>query len=162
MKMFISSVTAGTFYLGLLVVNPPFQPVQTNCNYTFEGWLCRQMGETLMMGAQPVLAQNQPNWQEWLKKNPTYTTPSQTTPAQAVQRQILVYGRSTCSLTAQLRQDLQDRKVSYQYKDVDDPAINQEFWQILKRSGIHGRVGLPVVVSGGKVFVRPSLAQLEL
>lgn len=160
MNMLIVSATLGTtLYLGLLV-KPPIDQVQRNCSNTLEERLCRQIARTVLTGAQPVLAQDQPNWQEWLKKNPTYATPSQTTPAQAVQRQILVYGRSTCSLTAQLRQDLQDRKVSYQYKDVDDPAINQEFWQILKRSGIHSRVGLPVVVSGGKVFVRPSPAQL--
>lgn len=75
---------------------------------------------------------------------------------------ILVFGRDTCSRTTHMRQLLGGSKISYKYRDVDDPAINQQMWDMLRRYELKSNyVSLPVVYVKGNVFLNPSLEDVK-
>ncbi len=113
-----------------------------------------------------VLAQTQPNWQNWSQQNPTYPSGGPAPDpvkgsAPVSQTGILVYGRTSCGITTRMMQDLKARKIPYQFKNIDTPTARQEIYQLLIQGNLKvNSIPLPVVYVNGKVLLRPSVEQV--
>ncbi|MBD2691019.1 hypothetical protein [Anabaena catenula] len=75
---------------------------------------------------------------------------------------ILVFGRDTCSRTTYMRQQLGTNKIAFKYRNVDDPVVNNQMWNLLRRYELKSNyVSLPVVYVKGNVFLNPTLGDVK-
>ena len=60
---------------------------------------------------------------------------------------IIVYGRPGCSRTQSMRQQLSQKGITYQFKNVDNSSENQEMWSRVRGSNLSAgnKVILPIV-----------------
>ncbi|MDB9490636.1 hypothetical protein PN478_08890 [Dolichospermum circinale CS-534/05] len=77
------------------------------------------------------------------------------------QNVVIIYSKSQDKNTQRLIKGLQRRQISYQLKDLDTAAIEQEFWKLLGQNGITAKsVDLPIVYVSDKVMIKPSMEQV--
>lgn len=75
---------------------------------------------------------------------------------------ILVFGTDTCGRTTRMRQQLTNSKINYKYRNLDDPKIDKQMWNMLRRYELKSDyVSLPVVYVKGHVFLNPSLEDVK-
>jgi hypothetical protein len=75
---------------------------------------------------------------------------------------ILVFGTDTCGRTTRMRQQLTSSKITYKYRNLDDPNTNKQMWDMLGRYELpSNHVSLPVVYVKGNVFLNPSLGDIK-
>jgi hypothetical protein len=77
---------------------------------------------------------------------------------------IFVYGRMTCGWTTRALHGLQYRGLrnAVVFKDVDDENVSKEMWVYARSAGIKDdTVGLPVIVVGDEVMVRPDMNYVQ-
>jgi len=73
-------------------------------------------------------------------------------------RYVVVYGRDGCSLTAALRNELDNTGVNYSFKDVDVKEINEDLYARMRGARLDvSNFGLPVVDVNGNIAIRPGL-----
>ncbi|MBK1989772.1 glutaredoxin [Sphaerospermopsis aphanizomenoides BCCUSP55] len=75
---------------------------------------------------------------------------------------ILVFGTDTCGRTTRMRQQLTTSKINYKYRNLDDPNIEKQMWDMLRRYEFKSnRVSLPVVYVKGHVFLNPGIQDVK-
>lgn len=75
---------------------------------------------------------------------------------------ILVFGTETCSRTTRMKQQLTSSKITYKYRNIDDPNTNKQMWDMLRRYELKSNyVSLPVVYVKGNVFLNPSIGDIK-
>ena len=75
---------------------------------------------------------------------------------------ILVFGRKTCVRTVNLEKQLVRNQIKYKFRNVDDPAINKQMWEMLRRYELKSNtVSLPVVYVKGYVFLNPRVEDVK-
>ena len=72
-----------------------------------------------------------------------------------------VYGTTTCPLTVGLIQELKQQKIPFQFKNIEQINIANEYLQLMQRSNLIGDSRIPKVYVKGRVFIRPSVAQIR-
>jgi len=75
---------------------------------------------------------------------------------------VLVYGRQSCGWTQQMLAELNQFGIPYQYKDVDNDAISDEMWTVLRISGqdTSSSVNLPVISVNKQIMIRPDVTDV--
>jgi glutaredoxin len=84
--------------------------------------------------------------------------PAQQVGTAIAKKSVTVYGRETCGWTVKYMKDLQKAGIPYVFKNVDDPAVNNEMWKRLGNNT--SSTGLPVIDNNGQVSSRPDLKSL--
>jgi glutaredoxin-related protein len=75
---------------------------------------------------------------------------------------IIVFGRDACGRTVRMKEELARHNIRYKYSDVDNPAMNQQMWDLLSRYEFDPNdLGLPVVYVKGYVFLDPSIEDVK-
>lgn len=76
---------------------------------------------------------------------------------------VVVYGRRTCGLTTGMIRQLDANKITYQFKNVDEQAPNQEMWSLIRSSGNSGTnsVRLPVLSVKGRTLINASIDDVK-
>ena len=98
-------------------------------------------------------------WTHVFVKNPEYV--SDDTNIDASTGDIIIYGRSTCYYTTNLKEQLDSINVSYTFKDITESSASSEMWSKLSDAGHSGSVGLPVVDVKGAILIRPSVDDID-
>ena len=73
---------------------------------------------------------------------------------------VIVYGRTSCSLTRGMMDDLDARGIPYTFKSVDEGSVTRELHPRMTAAGLldEGTYGLPVVDVSGRLMIRPSIS----
>lgn len=75
---------------------------------------------------------------------------------------ILVFGTDRCGRTTYMRKQLTSNKIAYKYRNLDDPMVNKQMWDLLRRYELKSNsVSLPVVYVKGNVFLNPGLEDVK-
>lgn len=72
---------------------------------------------------------------------------------------VVVYGRDECGYCQALQRDLRTRGVPYEWKKVDDEAVQRELIPRMQGAGLEtGYFDIPVVDVSGEMMIRPDSA----
>ncbi len=73
-----------------------------------------------------------------------------------------MFGRDACGRTVHMKEQLGNSKITYKYRNIDDPNIRKQMWDMLGRYELKSNhVSLPVVYVKGHVFLNPSLGDIK-
>lgn len=74
---------------------------------------------------------------------------------------IVLYGRPECSACKDYQKDLDDARISYAFKNIDDTNVQQELYSRMNKAGLNtSYFELPVIDVNGKIAIRPELREV--
>jgi glutaredoxin len=75
--------------------------------------------------------------------------------------EIIVYGRKTCGFCTQMMKNLDEAKIPYTFKDIDDTKNHGEIREKLQKAGIKGSFRLPLMDINGTIKASPTFEEVK-
>ncbi len=74
--------------------------------------------------------------------------------------QVIIYGRTTCQPCDTLISALDENDISFQFRNIENPALRDEMWRKLSEAKVDGGVMIPVVEVGEALLIQPDLREI--